>query len=64
MIERSNSTRNRYGIFKITAGLSKPRHVFIYIINDANLNLQTANPFLYNSFSVVNNQSFKSWKRK
>ena len=51
-IERSNSTTQRAGHFKISSGISKPRHVFVYIINDANINLQTANPFLYNTFSV------------
>ena len=33
-------------------GISKPRHLFVYIINDANINSQTANPFFYNTFSV------------
>ena len=51
-IERSNSTTQRAGHFKISSGISKPRHVFVFIINDANINLQTANPFLYNTFSV------------
>ena len=51
-IERSNSTTQRAGHFKIQSGISKPRHVFVFIINDGNLNAQTANPFLYNTFSV------------
>ena len=51
-IERSNSSTQRSGHFQITSGISKPRHVFVFIINDANLNAQTANPFLYNTFSV------------
>ena len=54
-IERSNSTRQRAGHFKISSGMSKPRHVFVFIINDGNINLQTANPFLYNTFSVSTN---------
>ena len=54
-IERSNSTRQRAGHFKISSGMSKPRHVFFFIINDGNINLQTANPFLYNTFSVSTN---------
>ena len=36
----------------IETGISKPRHVFVFIINDANIDAQTANPFLYNTFSV------------
>ena len=51
-IERSNSTTQRAGHFKISSGISKPRHVFVFIINDADINVQTSNPFLYNTFSV------------
>ena len=52
VIMRSNSLQQRSGHFNITSGISKPRHVFIFIINDANIDEQTANPFLYNTFSV------------
>ena len=51
-IMRSNSSRQRSGHFNITSGISKPRHVFVFIINDTNIGAQTANPFLYNTFSV------------
>ena len=51
-IERSNSSQQRAGHFRISSGISKPRHVFVFIINDANINALTANPFLYNTFSV------------
>ena len=51
-VERSNSSIQRSGNFQITSGISKPRHVFVFIINDANIGAQTANPFLYNTFSV------------
>ena len=51
-IERSNSTTRRAGVFQITSGIERPRHVFVFIINDANVDAQTANPFLYNTFSV------------
>ena len=47
-IERSNSTTQRAGHFKI----SRPRHVFVFIINDAEIDSQTSNPFLYNTLSV------------
>ena len=42
----------RTGNFRLTNGVSKPRHVFIFFINNANLDNQLANPFLYNTFSV------------
>ena len=51
-IERSNSTTQRAGHFKISSGISKPRHVFVFIINDASIDSQISNPFLYNTFSV------------
>ena len=53
-IERSNSSRQRSGQrhCRISTGISKPRHVFVFIINDANIHAQTANPILYNTFSV------------
>ena len=51
-IERSNSTTQRSGHFKISSGISKPRHVFVFIINDASIDSQTSNPFLYDTFNV------------
>ena len=51
-IERSNSSQQRAGYFRISSGIPKPRHVFVFIINDANIDSQTVNPFLYNTFSV------------
>ena len=51
-IERSNSTSQRAGHFKISSGISRPRHVFVFIINDADIDSQTSNPFLYNTFNV------------
>lgn len=48
---RSNTTKQKSGHFTITSGISKPRHVFVYIINDRNIDSQTRNPFLYNTFT-------------
>ena len=45
----------RTGSFRLTNGILKPRHVFIFFINNANLDNQLANPFLYNTFSVSTN---------
>ena len=55
-IERSNSSRQSPGHFRISTGISKPRHVFVFIIDDANIDAQTENPFLYNIFSVSTDQ--------
>ena len=56
-IMRSNSSQQRSGHFNITSGISKPRHVFVFIINDASINAQAANPFLYNTFLVDGNRT-------
>ena len=48
----SNLTIQNSGHFKITNAISKPRHVFVFFINNANLNNQLENPFLYNTFSI------------
>ena len=55
VVERSNNSQQQTGEFKITNAISKPRHVFVFAINTANINSQTANPFLYNTFNLPNN---------
>ena len=59
-VERGNSTQQKTGSFRISTAINKPRHVFVYIINDANDASQTGNKFLYNTFNVVNNRALKS----
>ena len=48
----SNPSSQNSGHFRITNGIKKPRHVFVFIINKDSLNNQLQNPFLYNTFSV------------
>ena len=55
-VSRSNSTQNQTGNYVINSGETKPRHVFVFFTTDANIDEQTANPFLYNTFSVSTNQ--------
>ena len=55
LVERSNNSQQQTGHFRITNALSKPRHVFVFAINTANIDSQTANPFLYNTFNLPNN---------
>ena len=47
-----NMGTQRTGTFRLTNGIPKPRHVFIFFINNAGLDDQRYNPFLYNTFSV------------
>ena len=60
MVERGDTTQQKTGSFRISTAINKPRHVFVYIINDANDESQTANKFLYNTFSVVDNKALNS----
>ena len=52
-IARSNSTQQRSGHFTISSGEYKPHHVFLFIIDDVNLDNQAANPFLYDTFFCI-----------
>ena len=51
-VSESDSTQQQNGSYRISTGINKPRHVFVFIINTANDNSQTANKFLYNTFSM------------
>ena len=55
VVQRDNTTRQQTGLFKITNAVPKPRHVFVFGINLANEESQTANQFLYNTFNLPNN---------
>ena len=55
-VTNSRDLRQKEGNFRITNEISKPRHVFIFILNNSNFNSQTANPFLYQTFNVANNK--------
>ena len=55
VVERSNNGQQQTGQFRITNGISKPRHVFVWAINTANDDSQEQNPFLYNTFNLPNN---------
>ena len=60
IVERGNSTQQQTGSFRISTAINKPRHVFVYIINDENDASQTANKFLYNTFNVVDDKTLNS----
>ena len=55
VVERSNNSQQQTGHFRITNAISKPRHVFVFGINTANISNQEQNPFLYNTFNLPNN---------
>ena len=55
-VTNSTDLRQREGNFRITNEVPKPRHVFIFFVNSANVNSQTANRYLYQTFNVANNR--------
>lgn len=59
-VAQFNSTTQKTENFQISSGVNKPRHVFVFISKNANFDLQTVNPFLYNTFSVANDQTLES----
>ena len=61
-IYSSNSSRQNTGTFKITSAIERPTDVFVrvWILNDARKASQTGNPFLFDTFNVVNNRTLKS----
>ena len=54
-----NMGRQNRGTFRLTNGIPKPRHVFIFFVNNANLDNQLQNPFLYNTFSVADDKKLE-----
>ena len=59
-IEISPSSTARQGTFRITSSIRKPRHVFVWALNDAKMNDQTQNPFLFNTYNIANARTFSN----
>ena len=45
----------RTGNFRLTNGILKPRHIFIFFIKNTSLDNQLENPFLYDTFTITTN---------
>ena len=60
LVERDNSTQQQTANFRISTGINKPRHVFVFIINYVNVESQTVNKFLYYTFNVANDRKLQS----
>ena len=52
VVETMNPTNQKIGHFRVTNGISRPRHVFVFFINNDSLDNQKQNPFLYNTFKL------------
>ena len=53
LVERGNSTQQQSANFRISTSINKPRHVFVFILNDNDLETQTVNKFLYFSIYLL-----------
>ena len=52
---RSNLLKQNSGEFIITNAILKPRHVFVFFINNSSIDNQLQNPFLYDTFKLSTN---------
>ena len=52
LVSKSDALQQQTCSIRISTGINKPRHVFVFIINTASENSQRSNKFLYNTFSV------------
>ena len=57
VVHTSNNLQQQTGHYRITTAISKPRHVFVWAINTARINAQTANPFIYDTFGNLPNNA-------
>ena len=53
LLSKSDTSQQQTGSIRISTGINKPRHVFVFIINVASENSQQLNKFLYNTFSIL-----------
>ena len=51
----SNLSKQNSGHFSITNAIFKPRHVFVFFINNSSVENQLQNPFLYDTFKLSTN---------
>ena len=45
------------GVFQVTASIKKPKHIFLWALNDTKLRSQTRNMFLFNTYNIANGQT-------
>ena len=55
-----NSTTQKTGNFRISTGVDKPRHVFVFIINDAQIDNYEHNKFMYDTNNVGGDQKLEN----
>ena len=50
VVPTSNNLQQQTGHYRITTAISKPRHVFVWVITTARINAKTANQIKYDTF--------------
>ena len=53
----SDQTQSTNGFYRISTGIRRPRHVFIWVVPQASYNSQTGNIFKFNAFGMGGNHS-------
>ena len=56
-VQTMNPTNQKIGHFRITNGIKKPRHVFVFFINNDSRSNQKQNLFLYDTFKLSSNDT-------
>ena len=56
VVYNSDSTQQKTGSYRISTGVDKPRHVFVYIINDAQIDNFEHNKFMFDINSLPTGQ--------
>ena len=55
IVYEENATQQASGSFRMTTAVNRPKHVFVFILNNTDLENQTQNNFLYNTFNIGTN---------
>lgn len=58
-VTTSHTTRQKKGEYRIVNSISNPRHVYVFFLENSKLNSQTANPFLYDTFTLDSNKTLR-----
>ena len=55
IVYEENARQQASGSFRMTTAVNRPKHVFVFILNNTDLENQTQNNFLYNTFNIGTN---------
>lgn len=58
-VTTSYTSTQKEGEYRITNSITNPPHVYKFFLENTKLNSQTANPFMYNTFTLDRNKTLK-----